>query len=165
MGETEVAAELDRLVAAARAEGMRESDSDNLEAIVRKAYGLGICVPPGGVDDIARGLRTQVSDALDDSIDKCARCKVCDNQLDAVMKAVDSALRQAYAAGLSSPLTGADFTDGAYDGEEFCGCGEPITYFEGEWMHIVSEELRGTGDHTAEPAGGFYIPDGMREEE
>lgn len=72
------------------------------------------------------------------------------------------------AAGLASVLgrlTGADFTEGAYDGEEECGCGEPITWFEGGWMHIISEDLRGTGDHTAEPAGGYYVPDGMGEED
>jgi hypothetical protein len=74
-------------------------------------------------------------------------------------------VRMAYELGRRQPMTGADFTEGAYEGEESCGCGEPITFFEGGWMHIVSEKLRGTGDHYAEPAGGYYVPAGMGEDE
>jgi hypothetical protein len=55
------------------------------------------------------------------------------------------------------PIRGEDITAGAGP-DEHCGCGEPITWFEGEWMHIFSEQLRGTGDHTAEPGGGYYEP-------
>lgn len=33
-------------------------------------------------------LRERITAALDDSIDSCARCKTCDKQVDAVMKAV-----------------------------------------------------------------------------
>jgi hypothetical protein len=172
----------------------------------------------------AVSLRDLIEAALDASIDKCARCKVCGNQVDAVLAVITGGppggppelgqllaradrllelagemaglsaqaqawqislteaqprlndlaaeagkmkalVQQAYDLGTRAPLTGADFTDGAYDGEESCGCGEPIAWFEGEWMHILSEELRGSGDHTAEPAGGFYIPDGMEEVE
>lgn len=48
-------------------------------------------------------------------------------------------------------ITGADLTDGASDEEEFCGCGEPITMYDGEWLHIYNPELRGTDDHEARP--------------
>lgn len=84
---------------------------------------------------------------------------------DGSLRRLGQIVRDAHELGRNEPLTGADFTDGAWDGEEDCGCGEPITFFEGEWMHIVSEELRGTGDHVAEPAAGYYVPDGMGEEE
>ena len=33
-------------------------------------------------------LRERITKALDDSIDSCARCKTCDKQVDAVMRAV-----------------------------------------------------------------------------
>lgn len=33
-------------------------------------------------------LRQRITDALDGSVDKCARCKTCDNQVDAVMRVV-----------------------------------------------------------------------------
>lgn len=53
--------------------------------------------------------------------------------------------------GFPGELTGAQFTEGASADPEYCGCGEPITLYEGQWMHIISEELRGTGDHEASP--------------
>lgn len=37
-------------------------------------------------------LRQRITDALDGSIDKCARCKTCENQVDAVMKLLQQEL-------------------------------------------------------------------------
>jgi hypothetical protein len=51
------------------------------------------------------------------------------------------------------PIVGANFTDGASEEEVYCGCGEPITFYDGEWMHIINPALRGTGDHDARPGG------------
>jgi len=51
----------------------------------------------------------------------------------------------------SEPLTGDQFTDGASAEEEYCGCGEPITWYDGEWLHIINPVLRGTDDHDARP--------------
>ena len=58
------------------------------------------------------------------------------------------------------PITGGDVTDGASEEEEYCGCGEPITWYEGEWLHIYTPELRGSDDHDAEPGDGYYVPEG-----
>ncbi|WP_329242826.1 hypothetical protein OG417_44805 [Actinoallomurus sp. NBC_01490] len=33
-----------------------------------------------------------------------------------------------------------------------CGCGEPIAYYDGEWMHVYNDQLRGTGDHDPAPS-------------
>jgi hypothetical protein len=49
-------------------------------------------------------------------------------------------------------LRGSDFTDGAGPDDD-CGCGERITWFGGEWLHIINPRLRGTDDHDARPAG------------
>ena len=43
-------------------------------------------------------LREHVTAALDRSIDRCARCKVCDNQIDAVMAAVGAEFDRLHAA-------------------------------------------------------------------
>ena len=43
-------------------------------------------------------LREQVEAALDRSIDRCARCKVCDTQINAVMAAVGAEFDRLYAA-------------------------------------------------------------------
>ena len=48
-------------------------------------------------------------------------------------------------------ITGADVTEGASDVEAYCGCGEPITEYDGAWLHIYNPELRGTDDHDASP--------------
>lgn len=47
-------------------------------------------------------------------------------------------------------ISGADLTEGAGP-DDTCGCGEPITLYEGEWLHIFNPELRGTDDHEASP--------------
>lgn len=33
----------------------------------------------------------------------------------------------------------------------YCGCGEPITEYEGEWLHIYNPALTGADDHDAHP--------------
>jgi hypothetical protein len=43
-----------------------------------------------------------------------------------------------------------DVTEGI-EAHEICGCGEPIALYEGEWMHVYNDQLRGTGDHDAAP--------------
>lgn len=45
---------------------------------------------------------------------------------------------------------GEDLTAGAGP-DDTCGCGEPITMYDGEWLHIYNEDLRGTGDHEPKP--------------
>lgn len=35
-------------------------------------------------------LRRRIDAALQDSMDRCARCKACDNQVDAVMAVLDA---------------------------------------------------------------------------
>lgn len=65
---------------------------------------------------------------------------------------------------LGQELHGEDFTDGAGP-DETCGCGEDITWYDGEWMHIANPALRGTDDHQAEPDAGYYIPEGLSAED
>ena len=48
-------------------------------------------------------------------------------------------------------MVGSEFTAGASDEPEWCGCGEPITEYDGEWLHIINPVLRGTDDHDAHP--------------
>ncbi|WP_158578436.1 hypothetical protein [Spongiactinospora rosea] len=44
----------------------------------------------------------------------------------------------------------ADIVDG--QGEvTWCGCGEPITEYYGEWLHVYNPALTGANDHDAEP--------------
>lgn len=43
-----------------------------------------------------------------------------------------------------------DVTDGI-EAHDTCGCGEPIALYEGEWLHVYNERLRGTDDHDADP--------------
>lgn len=38
-----------------------------------------------------------------------------------------------------------------------CGCGEPIAEYDGDWFHVLNPELRGTGDHWAEPTPGTVL--------
>jgi hypothetical protein len=45
---------------------------------------------------------------------------------------------------------GDDLTEGAGP-DDVCDCGEPITMFDGRWMHIYNPELRGSDDHHAQP--------------
>jgi len=52
----------------------------------------------------------------------------------------------------ASEIHGCDVPDGAGP-DATCGCGEPITMYDGEWLHIFNPELRGTDDHDAEPDG------------
>lgn len=33
-----------------------------------------------------------------------------------------------------------------------CGCGWPITEYDGEWLHIFNPALTGTDDHDARPS-------------
>lgn len=49
-----------------------------------------------------------------------------------------------------NPPKGEDLTEGAGP-DDRCGCGEPITMYEGVWLHVYNEELRGTDDHDPEP--------------
>lgn len=63
---------------------------------------------------------------------------------------LNQALQKAWDEGERQPVLGNDVTEGAGP-DATCGCGDPVTYYAGEWMHIYSEELRGTGDHNAEP--------------
>ena len=32
-----------------------------------------------------------------------------------------------------------------------CGCGWPITDYDGEWLHVFNPELTGSDDHDARP--------------
>lgn len=64
------------------------------------------------------------------------------------LKQLNTAVNQAQRD--AEELHGGDFTDGAGP-DAVCGCGEPITLFEGAWLHIINPELRGTDDHDAEP--------------
>lgn len=59
-------------------------------------------------------------------------------------------VRQAYQLGQDETVSGDDLTEGAGP-DDTCSCGEPITMLDDEWMHIYSEELRGTGDHDPAP--------------
>lgn len=34
---------------------------------------------------------------------------------------------------------------------EWCGCGEPMTEYEGEWLHVYNPALTGADDHDASP--------------
>lgn len=43
-----------------------------------------------------------------------------------------------------------EVTDGI-EAHDTCGCGEPIAYYDGEWMHVYNDQLRGTGDHDPAP--------------
>jgi hypothetical protein len=43
-----------------------------------------------------------------------------------------------------------DVTEGIEE-HGVCGCGEPIALYDGRWMHVYNDELRGTDDHTASP--------------
>lgn len=43
-----------------------------------------------------------------------------------------------------------EVTDGIEQHDE-CGCGEPIALWQGTWVHIYNEELRGSDDHEPEP--------------
>src|SRR3569833_285074 len=44
-----------------------------------------------------------------------------------------------------------EVTDGI-EAHDTCGCGEPIAYHDGEWMHVYNDQLRGTGDHDPAPS-------------
>jgi len=33
----------------------------------------------------------------------------------------------------------------------YCGCGLPITEYEGAWLHVLNDDLMGTGDHDPTP--------------
>jgi len=47
---------------------------------------LGLPPQPGPGPAVApQGLREQIDYALSESVDRCARCKICGNQVDAVM--------------------------------------------------------------------------------
>jgi hypothetical protein len=46
--------------------------------------------------------------------------------------------------------SGTDLTEGVGP-DAVCGCGEPITQYDGVWLHIYNPELRGTDDHDASP--------------
>lgn len=54
------------------------------------------------------------------------------------------------------PVHGEDITEGAGP-DDTCGCGEPITMYDGVWLHIYNPELRGTDDHDARP-GSELLP-------
>jgi hypothetical protein len=98
-------------------------------------------------------IREQLEVALNASVDGCPRCKICDAQIGAAMTVLAPLLERAEKAEaeLAQPLSGADFTEGASDEPVFCGCGEPITEYDGEWLHIINPVLRGTDDHDAHP--------------
>ncbi|MBB2914876.1 hypothetical protein FHS43_006188 [Streptosporangium becharense] len=34
---------------------------------------------------------------------------------------------------------------------DWCGCGEPITEYDGEWLHVYNPALTGADDHDAHP--------------
>jgi hypothetical protein len=51
---------------------------------------------------------------------------------------------------LEPAVTGEELTEGAGP-DDVCGCGEPITMYDGYWLHIYNPELRGTDDHDAQP--------------
>src|SRR6185437_4133459 len=53
--------------------------------------------------------------------------------------------RQAW-PGLCRDVSGGDVTDEAGP-DDVCGCGEPITLFEGAWVHIINPVLSGTTGH------------------
>lgn len=43
-----------------------------------------------------------------------------------------------------------------------CGCGYPAVWFEGRPMHLLNEELCGTGDHEpSQPPEGYDYPEGV----
>jgi hypothetical protein len=39
----------------------------------------------------------------------------------------------------------------------FCGCGEPVAEYQGDWFHVLNPELRGTHDHWAHPGPGPVV--------
>jgi hypothetical protein len=43
-----------------------------------------------------------------------------------------------------------DIVDGQ-DGEDVCGCGDPVVRYEDEWFHVYNPRLTGTDDHDARP--------------
>jgi hypothetical protein len=67
-------------------------------------------------------------------------------------------LAQAPAVQLADPepVRGEDVAEGAGP-DDVCGCGEPITMYDGAWLHIFNPELRGTDDHDAHPASEFAV--------
>lgn len=72
----------------------------------------------------------------------------------------DAILRELQLAGFTVAsaedleVLGSDVTDGAGP-DSTCGCGEPVTYYDGVWMHVFNPELRGTDDHDAHPDDDF----------
>lgn len=76
---------------------------------------------------------------------------------DALETEITGALRKA--GLLDREVRGEEVTEGAGPDDQ-CGCGDPVTWYGGEWMHIYSEKLRGTDDHTAGPETGYYEPGG-----
>lgn len=34
-----------------------------------------------------------------------------------------------------------------------CSCGEPVTEYDGQWLHILNPALTGADDHDADPGG------------
>lgn len=64
------------------------------------------------------------------------------------LEQLNAAVNQARAG--AGELRGGGFTDGAGP-DAMCGCGEPITFYEGEWLHVINPRLRGSDDHDAEP--------------
>ena len=85
-------------------------------------------------------------------MDGARRQPIRQSSLDGLRDAVNKAFE------LGRELHGGDFTAGAGP-DEICGCGEEITWYEGQWLHVANPELRGTGDHDAEPGGGYYKPE------
>jgi hypothetical protein len=66
---------------------------------------------------------------------------------------LDQLLRQGGEPPADWPLSPAEdpYADHAGPGNDTCGCGEPITWYEDSWHHLYNPELRGTDDHDAAP--------------
>lgn len=61
---------------------------------VHSYSGTVVAPNPPGVD--LEALRERITQALRDSIDRCARCKVCDQQVDAAMAVIIKTLAGSY---------------------------------------------------------------------
>jgi hypothetical protein len=99
--------------------------ADELECVLPRGVGLDRARTPAAAfrADLA-DLREQVEAALDRSVDRCARCKVCDTQINAVMSAIGAEFDRVHAALEHAESAAA----GSYEGMRLwmLDCGELV---------------------------------------
>ena len=93
------------LAAIAHAEGRGSGDvARSVEALARAKGGP--LVMPQDKSAALRTVRERLEAALDASIDRCARCKVCDVQIGAVMAVIEERGDRPDGSSSSSPSPG-----------------------------------------------------------